>query len=78
MTGEPWNWSDPRWRDRVSGDLQATYREALRRSVDLRDTLSQGGEHAVGGAVFLVDVLNELRSVINLYESDGQDLWTLP
>lgn len=78
MTGEPWNWSDPRWRERVSDDVRATYREALRRAVDLRDTLAKSGEHAAARAVFLVDVLNELRGVINLDEADGQDLWTLP
>lgn len=78
MTSEPWDWSDLRWRDRVVDDVQATYREALRRAVDLRDTLAQGGEHAVARAVFLVDVLNEFRSIINLDESDGEDLWTLP
>ena len=78
VTTEPWSWSDPRWRDRVSNDVRATYREALRRSVDLRDTLAKGGEHAANRAVFLVDVLNELGRVIDLEESDGKDLWTLP
>ena len=73
-----WNWSDSRWRDRVSDDVRATYREALRRAVDLRDTLAEGGDHAVARAVFLVDVLNELRGVINLDESDGEDISTLP
>lgn len=78
MTSDAWNWSDPRWRERVSGDVSATYREALRRSVDLRDTLAGDGDQTAARAVFLVDVLNELRSVIDLDESDGKDLWTLP
>ena len=78
MTSETWNWSDPRWRERVSGDVRATYREALRRSVDLRDVLAEDGDQTVARAVFLVDVLNELRGVIDLEESDGNDLWTLP
>ncbi len=46
--------------------------------MDLRDTLAKGGEHAANRAVFLVDVLNELGRVIDLEESDGKDLWTLP
>ncbi len=73
-----WSWSDPRWRKRVGDDAKAMYREALRRAVDLRDTLAQGGPDPAHRAVLLVDVLNELRRVMKFDESAGEDLWTLP
>ncbi len=73
-----WTWSDPSWRDRVDDDVRAGYREALRRAVDLRDTLAEGGRDSVHRAVFLVDVLNDLRRVMNLDESVSEDLWAVP
>jgi hypothetical protein len=57
---DEWSWSDPRWRQRVGSDPEATLREALLRAVDLRDTLASHGSRETTRAVFLVDVLNHL------------------
>ncbi len=53
-----WIWSDPRWRDRVGDDPATALREAVRRAVDLRDSLATADRDEAGRAVFLVDVLN--------------------
>jgi hypothetical protein len=74
---EPWDWwvwSDPRWRQRVREDPEATLREALRRAVDLRDTLASQASNETSRAVFLVDVLNHLTA-LHGYEFD---LWQPP
>ena len=74
---EPWDWwvwSDPRWRQRVGEDPEATLRESLRRAVDLRDTLASQGSSETSRAVFLVDVLNHLTA-LHGYEFD---LWQPP
>jgi hypothetical protein len=65
-------WSDPRWRDSVGADGEATAREALRRAVDLRDTLAEAGSDRTTRAVFLVDVLNHLA---DLQGFDTSGLW---
>jgi hypothetical protein len=67
-----WTWSDPRWRDRVGDNAEATVREALRRAVDLRDTLAESENSDAGRAVFLVDVLNQLA---RLQGFDTSGLW---
>jgi len=67
-----WTWSDPRWRDRVGDNTEATVREALRRAVDLRDTLAESGNSDAGRAVYLVDVLNQLA---RLQGFDTSGLW---
>lgn len=59
-----WLWQDPRWRERVGDDLQATADEALRRAVDLRDVLAMGGGSETTRAIMLVDVLNHLRALV--------------
>jgi hypothetical protein len=58
-----WVWSDPRWRASVGSDAEAVLREALRRAVDLRDTLAEAGSSDRSRAVFLVDVLNHLADL---------------
>ena len=67
-----WKWSDPRWRDSVGADAGATTREALRRAVDLRDTLAEAGSDDTTRAVFLVAVLNHLA---DLHGVDTSGLW---
>ncbi len=67
-----WTWSDPRWRDSVGADAQATAREALRRAVDLRDTLAEARSSDTTRAVFLVDVLNHLA---DLQGFDTSGIW---
>jgi hypothetical protein len=67
-----WTWSDPQWRDSVGTDAEAAAREALRRAVDLRDTLAEAGSNNTTRAVFLVDVLNHLA---DLQGFDTSELW---
>jgi hypothetical protein len=67
-----WTWSDPRWRDSVGADAQATAREALRRAVDLRDTLAEQRSKDTARAVFLVAVLNHLT---DLQGFDTSGIW---
>jgi len=67
-----WKWHDPEWRERVGADAEATTREALRRAVDLRDTLAETGSNQTARALFLVDVLNHL---VQLQGFDTADLW---
>jgi hypothetical protein len=67
-----WTWSDPRWNDAVGQDPNAAVREALRRSVHLRDTLAEGQSSATGEAVFLVDVMNLVAALL---EADVEGLW---
>jgi hypothetical protein len=72
---DSWTWSDPRWRDRIGADAEATAREALRRAVDLRDTLAEAGSGNTARALFLVDVLNHLAE---LQGFDTSALWERP
>jgi hypothetical protein len=65
-------WSDPEWRERVGADAQATTREALRRAVDLRNTLAETESRETARALFLVDVLNHLAQ---LQGFDTATLW---
>jgi hypothetical protein len=60
-----WTWADDRWRERVeqSNDL-ALVVEALRRVIDLRDTLAESGSQDTVRALFLTDVLNTLFEVV--------------
>jgi hypothetical protein len=58
-----WRWEDPRWRQRVGRDRQATLDEATRRAVDLRDMLAEADRSETERAVMLVDVLNHLRQL---------------
>jgi hypothetical protein len=67
-----WKWHDPEWRERVGPDTEATTREALRRAVDLRDTLAETGSKQTARALVLVDVLNHL---VQLQGVDPADLW---
>jgi hypothetical protein len=67
-----WMSSDPRWRVSVGSNAEATLREALRRAVDLRDTLADAGSSDTSRAVFLVDVLNHLA---DLEGFDTTALW---
>jgi hypothetical protein len=67
-----WMWSDPRWRVSVGSNAEAALREALRRAVDLRDTLAEAGSGDTSRAVFLVDVLNHLA---DLQGVDTAALW---
>lgn len=60
-----WRWPDQRWRERVGVDRRATLDEALRRAVDLRDTLAEGGRSETTRAVMLVDVLNHLADLLD-------------
>jgi hypothetical protein len=70
-----WTWSEPRWRSRVEADAEATVREALRRAVDLRDTLAEAGSSDTARALCLVDVLNHLSE---LHGFDTSALWERP
>ena len=67
-----WNWSDPRWRQAVGSDTHRTVREAVRRAVDLRDTLAEADRTETGRALFLVDVLNHLAVRLDV---DVSELW---
>jgi hypothetical protein len=67
-----WVWSDPRWRDRVGNDVPSAAREAVRRAVDLRDTLAEAQRGEATRAVFLVAVLNHLCEQLAI---DTTDLW---
>jgi len=67
-----WRWSDPRWRVNVGSDAEAALREALRRAVDLRDTLAEAGSGDTSRAVSLVDVLNHLADIQGV---DTSALW---
>jgi len=69
-----WVWSDPRWRQRVGEDPEATLREALRRAVDLRDTLASQGNQETSRAVLMVAVLNHLTDL----HGYNHDLWQPP
>jgi len=60
---EEWRWEDPRWGERVGDDRAAVYGEALRRAVELRDTLAGLDSPATGRAVMLVGVLHLLGSL---------------
>jgi hypothetical protein len=61
MQLEPgWRWEDPRWREVVGVDRRATLEEAIRRGIDLRDTLARAGSPETSRAVLLLDVLNHL------------------
>jgi hypothetical protein len=66
-----WRYNDSRWRDRVGDDVSATVREALRRAVDMRDTVLEAG----GRPTMLVDVLNHL---VELLQVDTSSLWDSP
>jgi hypothetical protein len=70
-----WTWHDPRWGDSVGADAESTVREALRRAVDLRDTLSEAGSSDTPRALFLVDVLNHLAELQGV---DASALWERP
>jgi len=66
MQGDPeWRWQDPRWPEQVGTDRQATVDEALRRAVDLRDTLAEADSSDTTRAVMLVDVLNHLSGLLD-------------
>lgn len=67
-----WNWSDPRWKTAVGEDLDAAVREALRRSVHLRDELAASESRATTEAVLLVDAVNH---VADLLSADVENLW---
>ena len=67
-----WAWSNPRWRDEVGDDVVRSVREAVRRGVDLRDTLAEGGREETGRALFLVDVLNHVAALLGV---DTDHLW---
>jgi hypothetical protein len=56
----------------VGSDAEAALREALRRAVDLRDTLAEAGSGDTSRAVFLVDVLNHLAEIQGV---DTSALW---
>jgi hypothetical protein len=51
---------------------ETTLREALRRAVDLRDTLAEAGSGDTSRAVSLVDVLNHLADIQGV---DTSALW---
>jgi hypothetical protein len=70
-----WTWSNPRWRDSVGADAEGTVREALRRAVDLRDTLAEARSSDTPRALLLVDVLNHLAE---LQGFDMSALWERP
>jgi hypothetical protein len=53
-------WEDQGWRNRVGQDPTKIVLEALRKEVDTRD---QG---VTSRSVLLVDVMNELRSVLGI------------
>jgi hypothetical protein len=56
-----WVWSDPHWRDRVSGEsILALAVEALRRCVDLRDASAANAPDLTARALSLNAVLNDL------------------
>ena len=65
-------WSDPRWKQALGDDVPSTAREAVRRAVDLRDTLAEAGSPDATRAVFLVAVLNHLTSLLDV---DTNELW---
>jgi hypothetical protein len=67
-----WKWSDPQWKLAVGEDLDAAVREALRRSVHLRDELAESGSGATTEAVFLVDAMNHLAELLG---ADVENLW---
>ena len=67
-----WTWSNPRWRDDVGDDVARSVREAVRRGVDLRDTLAESDREETSRALFLVDVLNHLAALLNV---DTEQLW---
>jgi hypothetical protein len=56
----------------VGSDAEAALREAVRRAVDLRDTLAEAGSSDTSRAVFLVDVLNHLAEIQGV---DTSALW---
>jgi hypothetical protein len=56
----------------VGSDAEAALREALRRAVDLRDTLAEAGSGDTSRAVFLMDVLNHLADIHGV---DTSALW---
>jgi hypothetical protein len=58
-----WTWSNPRWCDDVGNDVARSVREAVRRGVDLRDTLAESGREETSRALSLVDVLNYLAAL---------------
>jgi hypothetical protein len=70
-----WTWNDQRWQDKIGADAEATVREALRRAVDLRDTLAEAGRSDTARALYLVDVLNHLAE---LQGFDTSALWERP
>jgi hypothetical protein len=70
-----WTWNNPRWQDSVGDDAEAAVREALRRAVDLRDTLAEAGSKDTARALFLVDALNHLAE---LQDVDTSALWDRP
>ena len=68
-----WRWSDLGWRDKVGQDPAQILREALRRAVDIRDQVDKSRLSA--RPVILVDVLNELSSVLGI---DSRNIWERP
>jgi hypothetical protein len=72
-----WTWNDPRWQDRIGADAEATVIEALRRAVDLRETLAeaQSTGSITARALYLVDVLNYLAALEGI---DTSALWEHP
>jgi hypothetical protein len=70
-----WTRHNPRWQDSVGDDAEATVRDALRRAVDLRDTLAEAGSRDTARALFLVDVLNDLAELQGV---DTSALWERP
>jgi hypothetical protein len=66
-----WTWHNPRWQDSVRDDAEATVRDALRRAVDLRDTL-EAGSRDTARVLLLVDMLNDLAELQGV---DTSALW---
>ena len=64
-----WAWHDRAWREHVDDSVDATFREALGRAIDIRDLGLPGNE---GRPVFLVDVLNHLSELLAV---DTASLW---
>jgi hypothetical protein len=67
-----WKWSDPHWKTAVGEDLDAAVREAVRRSVHLRDELAESESGATTEAVFLMDAMNHVAELLG---ADVEHLW---
>lgn len=83
-----WTWRGGQWRDAVGNDPERAAREAVRRVVELRDTLAEASKRDAGDAAgtdqpeptsldlvrvhYLLGVLNHLTELLGY---DTTDLW---